>query len=146
VKLPISELKNRGIGDVRDGHIAESVADLRRVCRDRIRESLGIECGLQDVIANERHGYYFQEWIVIKDGIDCTEMAAKERGIEITLNQKRIIRQLRKHGQRTPRQLSDSLSLRSVVIARESEPLLKSGLIREGGSARNKVFSLTEAE
>lgn len=145
VKLALAELKRRGLGDVRDGAIPESVRRFRVQCQQRLRDQLGVDCSSGDVIANERRGYYFREWIVAKDGIDNTERAAMDRGMELTQNQKRIIQQLRKHAERTPRQLSDNLSLRAETITRELEGLLKSNLVVDIGSTRNRRFKLADA-
>ncbi len=146
VKMAISQLKAAGIGDVRDGRIAEAVADFRRTCRDRLREGLGLACELQDVIANKKQGYHFPEWIIVKSGIDDSEKTAEERGVRLTEDQKRIIQQLRKHGARTPRQLSDNLSLRAEVITQQTEKLLKAGIVKDSGAGRARAFELVSAE
>jgi DNA-binding Lrp family transcriptional regulator len=53
---------------------------------------------------------------------------------------------LRKHGARTPRQLSDNLSLRAEVITQQTEKLLKAGIVKDSGSGRARTFELVSAE
>jgi DNA-binding transcriptional ArsR family regulator len=144
--MPGSQLKKKGVGEVRDGRIAEAVSEFRRICRERLREESGISCELNDVIENKKSGYHFQEWIVVKSGIDDSEKTAEERGVKLTDDQKRIIQQLRKHGPRTPRQLSDNLSLRTEVITQQIEKLLKAGIVKDSGSGRARTFELISAE
>jgi DNA-binding Lrp family transcriptional regulator len=66
--------------------------------------------------------------------------------VRLTEDQKRIIQQLRKHGARTPRQLSDNLSLRAEAITQQTEKLLRAGIVKDSGSGRARTFELVSAE
>ena len=126
----------------RPGAVAEAVADLRKECRARMRETAGMDCGDEDIISNQNRGYHLRDWIKVLEGSDEVEQAAVEKHLALSENQKGIIRLLRKHGKRSPRQLSDGLSLLRPVITAEIEKLSAAGLIVSEGNGANKVIRL----
>lgn len=126
----------------RQGSVAEAVADFRRECRERLRDQGGIACDDEDVVANQYRGYHLREWITVLEGLDEVEEAAARRKLNLTENQKGIVRLIRKHGKRTPRQLSDGLNLLTSIIASELERLSAAGLIITEGNGANKCIRL----
>jgi CheY-like chemotaxis protein/DNA-binding transcriptional ArsR family regulator len=130
------------LGADRPGAVAEAVADFRKECRERLRESAGFDCEDEAIIANQNRGYHLRSWIKVLDGLDEVDRVASEADVVLSENQKGIIRLLRKHGKRSPRQLADSLSLLRATISRETELLLASGLIIAEGNGANKFFRI----
>jgi CheY-like chemotaxis protein/DNA-binding MarR family transcriptional regulator len=128
----------------RPGAVAEAVADLRKEYRERLLTESSISCEDEDVIANQNRGYHLRDWITVLDGLDDARKLADEKQIELNENQKGIIRLLRKHGKRTPRQLADGLHLLRNVVATEVDTLIAAGLVIPEGNAANKSFRLTE--
>ncbi len=59
--------------------------------------------------------------------------------------QKGVLRLLRKHEVRTPRSLSDALSLPSAMLAKEVEGLSRAGLVTTEGNGPNKKIKLAAA-
>src|SRR4030095_8833142 len=108
----------------RPGAVAEAVADLRKEYRERLRAESSIACEDEDVIANQNRGYHLRDWITVLDGLDDARKLADEKQIELNENKKGIIRLLRKHGKRTPRQLSDWLHLVQNQVNREVDALI----------------------
>jgi CheY-like chemotaxis protein/DNA-binding MarR family transcriptional regulator len=139
--FPMKDIADR-LKLIRPGAVAEAVADLRKECRERMREAAGVDCGDEDIISNQNRGYHLRDWIKVLDGSDEVEQAAAEKRLELSENQKGIIRLLRKHGKRSPRQLSDGLSLLRPVITAEMEKLSAAGLIVSEGNGANKVVRL----
>jgi DNA-binding MarR family transcriptional regulator len=127
----------------RPGAVAEAVADLRKEYRERLRDESSISCEDEDVIANQNRGYHLRDWITVLDGLDEVETAAAKKQLTLTENQRGIIRLLRKHGKRTPRQLSDGLHLLRSIVTSEVEGLIAAGLVQSEGNAANKRFCLT---
>jgi CheY-like chemotaxis protein/DNA-binding MarR family transcriptional regulator len=128
----------------RPGAVAEAVADLRKEYRERLLAESSISCEDEDVIANQNRGYHLRDWISVLDGLDDARRLADEKQIALTENQKGIIRLLRKHGKRTPRQLSDGLHLLRNVVTIEVDALIAAGLVSSEGNAANKTFRLSE--
>lgn len=126
----------------REGAVAEAVKDLRKDYRERMRDEAGVDCGDEDVVSNQKRGYHLRDWIKVLDGRDEAEAAASEMQVKLTEHQKGIVRLLRKHGKRTPRQLSDGLNLRSQTLASEIEGLAAAGIIVSEGNGANKVVRL----
>src|SRR5688572_28547593 len=127
----------------RPGSVAEAVADLRKECRERLRDEAGLICNDEDVVANQNRGYHLRDWIKVLDGFDAAEAAAKKQNIPLSEAQKGVLRLLRKHEVRTPRSLSDALSLPSVMLAKEVEGLARAGLVTTEGNGPNKKIRLT---
>ena len=127
----------------RPGAVAEAVADLRKEYRERLRIESSIACDDEDVIANQNRGYHLRDWITVLEGLDETRKAAAEKQIALNENQKGIIRLLRKHGKRTPRQLSDGLHLLRSTVTAEVDSLVEAGLVASEGNAANKTFQLS---
>jgi CheY-like chemotaxis protein/DNA-binding MarR family transcriptional regulator len=142
--FPMKDIADR-LKLTRPGAVAEAVADLRKECRERMREAAGVDCGDEDIISNQNRGYHLRDWIKVLDGSDEVEQAAAEKRLELSENQKGIVRLLRKHGKRSPRQLSDGLSLLRPVITEEMEKLSAAGLIVSEGNGANKVVRLSVA-
>jgi CheY-like chemotaxis protein/DNA-binding MarR family transcriptional regulator len=128
----------------RPGAVAEAVADLRKEYRERLLAESSVSCEDEDVIANQNRGYHLRDWISVLDGLDEARKLADEKHIALTENQKGIIRLIRKHGRRTPRQLSDGLHLLRNVVTAETNVLIATGLVIPEGNAANKTFRLTE--
>lgn len=83
---------------------------------------------------------HLRDWITVLEGIDEVEEAAGRRFIKLTENQKGIVRLLRKHGKRTPRQLADGLDLLAATIAGEVEALSRTNLVTcEGNGAKKSI-------
>jgi CheY-like chemotaxis protein/DNA-binding MarR family transcriptional regulator len=139
--FPMKDIADR-LKLIRPGAVAEAVADLRKECRERMREAAGVDCGDEDIISNQNRGYHLRDWIKVLDGSDEVEQAAAEKRLELSENQKGIIRLLRKHGKRSPRQLSDGLNVLRSVITEEMEKLSAAGLIVSEGNGANKVVRL----
>ena len=127
----------------RQGAVAEAVADFRRECRERLRDQAGLACDDEDVVANQSRGYHLRDWITVLEGVDEIEEAAARRFIKLTENQKGIVRLLRKHGKRTPRQLADGLDLLGATIAAEMETLSSTKLIICEGNGAKKCIRLS---
>jgi CheY-like chemotaxis protein/DNA-binding MarR family transcriptional regulator len=127
----------------RPGAVAEAVADLRKEYRERLLAESSISSEDEDVIANQNRGYHLRDWITVLDGLDDTRKLADEKQIALTENQKGIIRLLRKHGKRTPRQLSDGLHLLRNVVTAEVDALVAAGFVVSEGNAANKAFRLS---
>lgn len=135
-----------------------SVIDGRRVCASRFAECLQFfinqrafldllgEAALLleqgDVIANQNKGYHLRDWISVLDGLDEAQKAAEEKQVVLTENQKGIIRLLRKHEKRTPRQLSDGLHLLRNTVTNEVEALITAGLAVSEGNGANRTIRL----
>lgn len=126
----------------RQGSVAEAVADFRKECRERLRDQAGIACEDEDVVANQNRGYHLRDWVTVLEGLDEVEEAAARKKINLTENQKGIVRLLRKHGKRTPRQLSDGLDLLSAVVAAEVDGLSTVGLVVCDGNGANRFIRL----
>ena len=140
--FPMKDIADR-LKLTRPGAVAEAVLDLRKECRERMRETAGVDCGDEDIISNQNRGYHLRDWIKVLDGSDEVEQAAAEKRLELSENQKGIIRLLRKHGKRSPRQLSDGLNVLRSVITAEIEKLSAAGLIVAEGNGANKVVRLS---
>jgi len=140
--FPMKDIADR-LKLTRPGAVAEAVADLRKECREQMRETAGVDCGDEDIISNQNRGYHLRDWIKVLDGSDEVEQAAAEKRLELSENQKGIIRLLRKHGKRSPRQLSDGLNVLRSVITAEIEKLSAAGLIVSEGNGANKVVRLS---
>lgn len=130
----------------RPGSVAEAVADLRKECRERLRDEAGLICNDEDVVANQNRGYHLRDWIKILDGLDAAEAAAKKQNFPLSEAQKGVLRLLRKHEVRTPRSLSDALSLPSGMLAKEVEGLSRAGLVSTEGNGPNKKIKLIAAQ
>jgi CheY-like chemotaxis protein/DNA-binding MarR family transcriptional regulator len=129
----------------RPGAVAEAVADLRKECRERLRDAKALACEDEDVICNQNKGYHLRDWITVLEGIDEVEKAAEKQDLILTENQKAIIRLLRKHGKRSPRQVSDGLGLLSATVSAELDPLFEAGLVVSEGNGANKILRLAQA-
>jgi predicted transcriptional regulator len=64
--------------------------------------------------------------------------------VTLTEHQEGIIRLLRKHVVRTPRNLSDALGLPAAALVKELEGLHKAGLVLSQGNGSNKKLSLAK--
>jgi CheY-like chemotaxis protein/DNA-binding MarR family transcriptional regulator len=126
----------------RPGAVAEAVAHLRKEYRERLQIESSIACEDEDVVANQNRGYHLRDWITVLDGLDEAGKAAAEKKITLNENQKGIIRLLRKHGKRTPRQLSDGLHLLRRIVTAEVDALIEAGLVASEGNGANKTFHL----
>jgi DNA-binding response OmpR family regulator len=127
------------------GAVAEAVADFRDECRGRMRDAAGIDCENEDVVSNQNRGYHFRDWIKVLERIDEAEAAATERNVTLTEYQRAILRLLRKHAVRTPRNLSDTLSLPAAALAGELDGLFKAGLVLGEGNGANRKLRLAES-
>jgi hypothetical protein len=127
----------------RPGAVAEAVADLRKEYRDRMLTESSISCEDEDVIANHNRGYHLRDWITVLDGVDDARKLADKKQITLSENQKGIIRLLRKHRKRTPRQLSDGLYLLRNIVTTEVDALIEAGLVISEGNAASGTFLLS---
>ena len=75
--FPMKDIADR-LKLTRPGAVAEAVADLRKECRERMREAAGVDCGDEDIISNQSRGYHLRDWIKVLDGSDEVEQAAAE--------------------------------------------------------------------
>ena len=128
----------------RQGAVAEAIADLRKECRERLRDEAGFECQDEDVVSNRNRGYHLRDWIKTFDGNDELKAAATEEAVTLTKYQRGIVRLLEKHGTQTPRQLSDALGLSSAALAKEHDGLLKAGLVLGEGYGSNRKLKLAQ--
>ena len=118
--------------------LSESSSD-----RERLLTESSIACEDVDVIANQNRGYHLRDWVTVLDGLDDARKLAAEKQIVLSENQKGIIRLLRKHGKRTPRQLSDGLHLLRNQVNPEVDALIAAGLVVSEGNAKNRTFLLS---
>jgi hypothetical protein len=62
----------------RPGSVAEAVADMRKECRERLRDEAGVICNDEDVVANQNRGYRLRDWTKVLDSLDAAEAAGKK--------------------------------------------------------------------
>jgi hypothetical protein len=106
----------------------------------------GIDCENEDVVSNQNRGYHLRNWIKVFERIDEAEAAATEKKVTLTEHQTGIIRLLRKHVVRTPRNLSDALGLPAAALAGELDGLFKAGLVLAEGNGSNRRLKLAKSD
>jgi DNA-binding response OmpR family regulator len=129
----------------RPGAVAEAIADLRKDCRERLREKAGIDCQDEDLVSNRNRGYHLRDWIRTFDGNDDDlEPAAAMDAVALTQYQRRILRLLETHPALSPRKISDGLGLPEAAVAKELDDLFKAGLILGEGYGSNRKVKLAK--
>jgi DNA-binding response OmpR family regulator len=128
----------------RPGAVAEAIADLRKDCRERLRDEAGFECQDEDVVSNRNRGYHLRDWIKAFEGNDALGAAPPQEAVRLTEYQRGIIRLLENYGTQTPRKISDALGLSAASLATEVDDLLKTGMILGEGYGSSRKLKLAK--
>jgi DNA-binding MarR family transcriptional regulator len=141
--FPMKDIADRLRLD-RPGAVAEAIADLRKDCRERLRDEAGFECQDEDVVSNRNRGYHLRDWIKAFDGNDDLEATATEEAVTLTEYQRGNVRLLENYGTQTPRKISDALGLSAAALAAELDGLFDAGLVLGEGYGSSRKLKLAK--
>ena len=125
--------------------VNESVREIRNSCNRAMLHGCHLACGLNDVIGNERHGYFFQPWIQVHDlrDEDQTDEHAAISEQPLTPVQTAILRELQAMPSMSTVLLRSRMQMQAGVLAAELEALMERGLVAREGNGAATRYKLT---
>src|SRR3972149_7666560 len=99
------------------GTVTSCIGHLRRNIAERLEKELGVERGLDDVLARDEQGYFLREWILVHDG-----GALVGSGNGVRLQRKMLERHLRVTAKTAKRDFAELCKLRRIEFVRSPSP------------------------
>lgn len=140
----------KAIGAEGIGAITGAVKTLRKNCAKRLKKTLNLKCGKDDVIINDEQGYRLQDWITQGDApvVRKLKNASPAKGVPqtIALRRRRIEQELRKSGGMTAVALAEKIGAADRTIARDIEAMIADGVkIQRERSKKTGVYHIRDS-